>query len=331
MSIETYRPSRPRVSWRSVVVVAVLASAIHGSAFAAKPPPEPWRHQELLMADASLLTSLDELFALAEQDDVAGFKARFASASIRRLEEAWADEVEDGMKPGSWADMMAALVASDGSAPTIVSTDIDDGVAKVIIALDGRQHALYMERHPRLNPPWLVYVREREAGLNLEIDFAEQEPSIAELCFASGLGVPGRYVLEYEDDVDFALLSSLLITVEVFILPWLRVGAIYDLPLAFQALKVGGVDRTEYVPSRLMVGVTWAPIYVNFASQSRLEAQLLTYIGATLEGSPRAVPMIGARVALLQNAYEGAAIHLGLYYQGEVDYLGILYGVSYRF
>lgn len=316
--------------WVTTLSAAIIVTLSALSA-AAQDAPEPWRSQHRLGVHPPLLAALDALFAEARARDEAAFRARFTPESIDRLKSDWADPDH----AGSWATMMASLVTKDGASPHIVEVNVDDAEAPseatVVIAIDGRRHTLYLTHDAGRPIAWMVDVRERSGVLNLDITLAAQERSIAELSFGSALGAPGQYVLRYDDDVNITATASLWIIVELFALPWMRLGAIYDLPLGLQVLEVGGELVHTYVPSRLLAGVTWTPVYVDFAANSRLEAQLMTFLGLTLEGSPRWVPMICGRAAFLQNAYEGADVYLGAYYQGGVNVLGIIYGVGYRF
>jgi hypothetical protein len=322
---------------RAVWITAAVALAFSAPA-AAQDPPEPWSFRAQLDAQPALLRALDELFSLAAAGDEGAFRARFTPNTVARLEEAWAAQTPPS---GSWASMMAALVSSDGRPPSLVQITTDDPSdpqrATVVIAIDGRQHALYLKRDALSPREWALEVRELGVdlldldSLNLSITLPAKEKSLMELSFGSGFAVPRRYLFNYDDNVNLSLTPSLWITVELFLLPWLRVGALCDLPLGFQDLMVDGEVVSEFVPARPMAGVTWTPLYVDFATQSRLEAQLLTYLGLTIEGAPRLVPQLAGRVAFLQNAYEGADIYAGLYYQGVVDVFGLLYGVGYRF
>lgn len=297
----------------------------------AQEPAEPWRFHERLAVHPPLLEALNALFTLAAARDEAAFKARFTADSVARLEARWAQPDATG----SWATMMAALVGKGGQAPDVVQVALDrhDGPteATITVALDGRRHSLYLVHEPGDPIPWRVEVRERDGVFNLAIKLATKERSLAEISFGTGLGTPPQYSFGFDDDVKPSMLSSLWITAEFFPLPWLRLGAIYDLPLSFQVLEVRGETREQYVPSRLLLGVTWTPVYVDFGKASRLETQVLTYMGTTLDPEPEPVPMVAGRVAFLQNAYEGADIYLGAYYMGVINYIGLLYGVGYRF
>lgn len=321
---------------RGALAVGLLLGA-STSAFGQQ-PAEPWAYRAQVEANPSLRVALDGLFADAALGNLQGVRARFTPNTVARLEAAWA---ASNPPSGSWETMCAALAGVDGAKPTVVQVTLDDAeaprAATVVISLEGRLHTLYLDHQPDRSTPWLVKVKALGVdvfdleSLDLDISFATHDPSIMEVSFGSGLGVPGEYVFRYDDDVNPSITSSLWIMVEVFARPWLRVGAIYDLPLGFTLLQVDGETVTRFVPSRLLAGVTWSPVNIDFATNSRVEVQVLTYMGATIEGEPEPVPMLGGRVALLQNAYEGADIYLGLYYQAVVNVPGLLYGFGYRF
>mgnify|MGYP006268522307 CR=1 FL=1 len=324
--------------YRTVLVGIALALGLFSiGVVAAQTPSEPWQYDRRLNEHPPLIDAVNEVFELAAAGDEAAFRDRFTENTVNRLERAW----ERRDYPGSWQTMMSALVARDGSPPGIAQVMIDDvdspRKATVIVAIDGRQHALYMDRDPDRRYQWQVEVRELgldifdPESLNISVGLAQEQTSIAEISFGTGLATPARYLYRFDDNVQPTLTTSLWIMGELFIRQWVHVGVIYDIPLGLQVLQVDGEIVNEFVPSRLFGGITWTPLQADFGTESRLEIQILTYVGSTVEEPPELAPLIATRAVLLQNPYEGADLYLGVYYQGAIDVIGILYGVGYRF
>ena len=135
----------------------------------------------------------------------------------------------------------------------------------------------------------------------------------------------------YGDDTKLVPTTSVVFIADWIAAWWLRVSLLYDLPTSAETRFVKGTAVQAELPSRLAVGLVWSPLYVDFATRSRVEFQALTYIGLTLEEVPRPVPILGGRVVVLTNADAGVGIYVGFLAELVINQIGVVYGVGYRF
>ncbi len=152
-----------------------------------------------------------------------------------------------------------------------------------------------------------------------------------EVSFTNSMMFRGAYIGNYTDEIDVIPTNTVLLAGEFMVFPWLRVGAIYNLPTSPERVTINGELHESVVPSTAMVGVTWRPIYFDFARNSRFEVLGLTYFGVVVEDQPRVFPMLGAEFELTPNKERGVAVHAGVFYSVVLDLVSVRYGVAYRF
>ena len=75
-------------AWVATLCILGIAGCPWPSAWA-QSAPEPWVAHDSIGADPTVVDALDLLFALAASDDEDGFRSRFSTATIERLEAEW--------------------------------------------------------------------------------------------------------------------------------------------------------------------------------------------------------------------------------------------------
>jgi len=154
---------------------------------------------------------------------------------------------------------------------------------------------------------------------------------IIEATIASAHLFPIGLISDYGDDVELVSSNSVILIVEYIATWWLRAGIIYNLPVTPETVFVRGVIQQTELPSRLAIGLTWSPLYIDFAEKSRVEFQALTYMGLTLEETPQPVPVLGGRIVVLTDATAGVGVYFGFIAELVINQIGPIYGVGYRF
>ncbi len=181
---------------------------------------------------------------------------------------------------------------------------------------------------------------EAEEPAPAEVDDDEPEPDpkkkgpkspFLEVGLTTSQTFRGEYLGNYEDEIEMTPTGTLLLGVEFMPLPWLRPGVVYNLPTAPERITINGELQQTVATSQILMGVTWRPIYFDFAKKSRFEILALTYVGVQMKADPLVFPMVGVELEGLPNKTSGLAVHVGAFYSFLVDGFAIRYGVAYRF
>jgi hypothetical protein len=175
-----------------------------------------------------------------------------------------------------------------------------------------------------------------DEGIKLHIgEGARRSPrddkSIFEVTIGTGQGFPAPLVGDYGDDTEIIATTSLIVLLEVFIQRWVRVTLYYDQVITPEIRSINGELTQDILPSRLLAGLMWVPFYIDFLKSARVEFQGITQLGLTLDDAPEVVPSVVGRVALMQDYAAGVTTYLGFFYHFNIDKVGFLYGVGYRF
>ncbi|MCA9544974.1 MAG: hypothetical protein KC613_11310 [Myxococcales bacterium] len=152
-----------------------------------------------------------------------------------------------------------------------------------------------------------------------------------EFSMASAHPFPAEHIGRYDDDVDIVPPTSVMLLLEYFLSPAWRTRFFYDLSLTTDKRIIAGEVTEKVIPSKLGLGLTWAPWRWQVLHRSRVELQGTLWAGMVLEEPVEFFPMWTGRVHLMQDADTGVGIYLGVMYAFLLNKAGPFYGVSYRF
>jgi hypothetical protein len=163
------------------------------------------------------------------------------------------------------------------------------------------------------------------------VDSAGPRKHWVDVTVGTTYGFPAKLVGKYGDDTELIPTTSALFMAEYALFSRFRLAALYDLTVTTEKKIIGGVTVEEPLPSRVALGVVWAPFRFDFAKTSRMELQGYGFMGMTIEKKPRPVPIALGRIHLMQDKSKGVGVYLGTSYQFVLNKVAVLYGVGYRF